>query len=123
MADIFDIENCPLDYSCAKTWDELIDTNDPNIKFCKECLKNVRYCETIEEFDEMSKIGHCVAYRVYKHGENDGVIWEATLGLPARKNIEMPKTDLEKFIPKIEIETNDVSEINLEAVKKNITKK
>ncbi len=123
MADIFEIENCPLDYYCSKTWDELVDTKDKNIKFCKECSKDVKYCETIEEFDEMAKIGHCVAYRVYQHGENDGKIWEVTLGLPLRKKEEQVEVNLEKFLPQPKIHPQSITQKYWGIIKKILNKK
>ncbi len=37
MPDIYDIAGCELSYHCAQDWNALIETNDPEIRFCKEC--------------------------------------------------------------------------------------
>ncbi len=62
MADIYDIAGCELSYHCAQDWNELISTNVPDIRFCKECKKNVKICRNYEEFDRLAEIGHCVAF-------------------------------------------------------------
>ncbi|MFK7789101.1 MAG: hypothetical protein AB8C95_06325 [Phycisphaeraceae bacterium] len=36
-------------------------TNDPTVRFCDTCLKNVHLAETEEQLVEMGKQGKCVA--------------------------------------------------------------
>jgi len=87
MPDLFALENCPLDFYCSKTWDELIDTENVNTKFCLDCKKEVKFCETTEDFENYSKQGICVAFRFMTHAETEELKnqkWELTLGLPKR---------------------------------------
>jgi hypothetical protein len=80
--DLFSVERCPLDYYCAKTWDELDRTENPNVAFCKECSSDVYMCDTVEEFDVKAAEGVCVAYRILEAGSE--LIIDSPLGLPKR---------------------------------------
>lgn len=82
MIDIFDIERCPLDYYCSKTWEELSITNTPKIKFCEKCKHEVYLCETVEEYDLKASQGICVALQL--KSTRDRVVVEKPLGLPSR---------------------------------------
>ena len=87
MADLYDIRGCGLAYYCAQDWNTLVATEDPDKKFCKECQKNVKFCKTYTEFDEMAKIGHCVAFLAFTHEEMEEMgktPVSITLGLPKR---------------------------------------
>ena len=81
-SDILSVERCPLDYYCAKTWDELERTDKTNVHFCKECSSEVYFCSTMEEFDIKAQEGVCVAYCVVEAGTQ--VVIEKPLGLPKR---------------------------------------
>lgn len=88
MSDLYDIQHCPLDFYCAKDWNTLIPTKDPNLKFCTECKENVRYCETYEEFERQSELGHCVAFMSFSHEDIEELKrhpFQVTLGIPKRK--------------------------------------
>lgn len=81
--DLFSVERCPLDYYCAKTWDELEKTENPNVAFCAECSSEVYLCQTVEEFDIKAQEGGCVAYLVVKAGTE--LVIDNPVGLPKRK--------------------------------------
>ena len=80
--DLFSVERCPLDYYCAKTWDELDKTDNNDISYCKECSSEVYMCKTVEDFDIKAKEGRCVAYLVIAAGTE--TVIDAPLGLPKR---------------------------------------
>lgn len=85
MPDLYDVLNCPLDYYCAKDWSTLVPTKNPNLKHCTECKKDVMFCATFEEFDDMAERGHCVAYMVFTDEETKGMTRRPvtiTMGLP-----------------------------------------
>ena len=89
MADIFGIENCAMDFYCSKNWNELIDTEVKDIKFCLECKKEVYFCNTLEEFESNSKLGTCVAFLAFSHQDIEklkDLPLDITLGLPRRKD-------------------------------------
>ena len=88
MPDLYDVQNCSLDFYCAQDWNILVPTNDPKFKYCTVCKENVRFCETYEDFDEMSEQGHCVAFMSFSHEDIERLKREpfsVTLGLPKRK--------------------------------------
>lgn len=80
--DILSVDRCPLEYSCAKTWDELEATDKPNIHFCKECSSEVYFCKTVEEFDLKAEQGMCVAYCVVEAGTE--IVIDRPVGIPKR---------------------------------------
>jgi len=90
MPDLYDIRGCSLlDYYCAQDWNSLVPTNDPGLKFCTECQKNVKFCKTYEEFEEMAEIGHCVAFLSFTHEEIEEMKKQPVtmpMGLPKRKS-------------------------------------
>lgn len=46
---------------CPMTWRALYPTDDPTIRFCAECRRNVHLCESPEQFVELSNSKECVA--------------------------------------------------------------
>jgi hypothetical protein len=90
MADLFDIRGCSLSYYCAQDWDTLVATEDSNRRFCMKCGKDVKYCQTYEEFESMAQIGHCVAFRAFTDKQVKKMMEETvgvTLGIPiVRRN-------------------------------------
>lgn len=80
--DLFSVERCPLDYYCAKTWDELDKTEKSNVAFCRECSSDVYLCQTVEEFDVKSEEGGCIAYLVMAAGTE--LVIDSPVGIPKR---------------------------------------
>ena len=60
------IKHCPLAKRCRVRWDlmALVD-NNPAIRFCKKCTREVYLCQTDEELEQHSALGHCVAVQYY----------------------------------------------------------
>lgn len=61
------IERCPevrFTLSCPKTWDMLKPTEDPTVRACDACKKNVYYAPTIEEARRRAQDGACVALHI-----------------------------------------------------------
>jgi hypothetical protein len=88
MPDIYDIAGCELSYYCAQDWNVLTITNDPELRFCKECKKNVRICTNQEDFDRLAEIGHCVALLILTNKQVQEMKEKPVpkpLGLPIRK--------------------------------------
>jgi hypothetical protein len=52
---------CTFEFNCDKQWDELETQDAPNIKFCKQCEKNVYLCKTQEELDNARSLGRCIS--------------------------------------------------------------
>ena len=55
------IRNCKFAYKCEMKWDELDETEEDEIKFCRGCQKEVFLCETDEELTQSIKRNRCVA--------------------------------------------------------------
>jgi uncharacterized protein (TIGR02996 family) len=56
------IERCPkFAFKCPKRWDRLTATDDPAVRYCKSCRRNVYYCATVAEARSRARRGHCVA--------------------------------------------------------------
>ena len=88
MPDLYDIQNCSLDYYCAQDWNTLIPTTDENYKFCMVCKEKVRFCSTYEEFEKQAEVGHCVAFMSFSHEDIEKLKeqpFQVTLGIPKRK--------------------------------------
>jgi uncharacterized protein (TIGR02996 family) len=63
---IFDrpeIEGCDeaFKFKCPKQWTSLAATDDPKVRHCDKCNKQVHYCGTIAEARELAQEGSCVA--------------------------------------------------------------
>ena len=57
------IENCEytVEYECPLEWKNLKKTDDPQVRFCGECSKNVYRCKTEQDMDEHIQLNHCIA--------------------------------------------------------------
>lgn len=77
------ILNCPMEYICSKSWFALELMDQPNIKFCDSCNKEVHFCQTDEELENALQNNLCIAFT------NDGADElitpqrHMTLGLPS----------------------------------------
>ncbi len=52
---------CTFKFKCDKQWDDLETQVASNIKFCKQCLKEVYLCKTQEELDHARSLGRCIS--------------------------------------------------------------
>ena len=57
------IENCEytVEYECPLEWKNLKKTDDPQVRFCGECSKNVYRCKTEQAMYEHIQLNHCIA--------------------------------------------------------------
>jgi len=55
--------NCPaaFEFQCPREWKMLARTDDPAVRHCSACAKDVYLCRTPQEFVERGSKGHCVA--------------------------------------------------------------
>jgi hypothetical protein len=58
-----DIKNCDwvFQFQCPQRWERLAVTDDPQVRTCDVCLKEVYLCATDEEVVRHATLGHCVA--------------------------------------------------------------
>lgn len=57
------VVNCEIKFrfECPKIWQNLDDTAQTGVKFCKTCERDVFLCSTDEETMRHAEQGHCVA--------------------------------------------------------------
>lgn len=46
---------------CPERWENLVTTEDPSVKHCKSCQREVFLCESDEETMAHAEQGHCIA--------------------------------------------------------------
>lgn len=51
-----------MEFKCDKDWDKMSVTQDPNIRHCQLCQKDVHFCHTLEDLDNAINAKHCVAF-------------------------------------------------------------
>lgn len=69
---------CTFEFKCDKQWDDLETQVASNIKFCKQCQKDVYLCKTQEELDLARSLGRCISIERVE-------IRMFTTGVPYRK--------------------------------------
>lgn len=57
------LEGCPIvfGFRCPMTWEALRPTRDPTVRYCEGCASTVTYFDSIEEAQQASWAGACVA--------------------------------------------------------------
>jgi uncharacterized protein (TIGR02996 family) len=57
------IENCDDEFAfkCPKKWEQLKGTDNPRVRHCDTCEKQVYFCLTLGEARERTRLGLCVA--------------------------------------------------------------
>lgn len=70
------INGCEEDFAsvCPKTWGMLTKGDDPNVRFCGECKKNVHLVKSREELDARKSQRCCVAAQDRSGGLLIGVV-------------------------------------------------
>lgn len=61
------VANCakyPLDFQCDKRWSQLIPTANSKQAYCEDCKEMVHLCLSLQDFEEQSDQGNCVAIPV-----------------------------------------------------------
>ena len=81
MIDTNKVLNCPMEFICDKPWDELMPTDDLNIKFCLSCEKTVHFCKTESDLEVALEKGLCIAYET-EFKVSSFALKRMTLGLP-----------------------------------------
>jgi hypothetical protein len=55
------IRNCRFAFKCQQKWDDLNDTRDDAVRFCKECQREVYLSLDDESLLENIRLNRCVA--------------------------------------------------------------
>ena len=58
------LRNCSLAQPCPMTWDRLVSTERPGIRYCPACDRGVHLCRTDAELRAALQANHCVAVPV-----------------------------------------------------------
>ncbi len=74
--------NCPMEYICSKSWFDLELVDQPNIKFCDTCNREVHFCQTDEELQNALTNNLCIAYSNEGSDEFISPRRHMTLGIP-----------------------------------------
>src|SRR5262249_37605430 len=48
-------------FRCRQRWDALLPTEDPAVRHCRECRRQVHYCKSVPEALKLADAGECVA--------------------------------------------------------------
>jgi hypothetical protein len=57
------IINCTLEFECPLLWENLKETNNPDIRFCNKCKENVYHVKNQEELNKLPK-SKCIMYEL-----------------------------------------------------------
>lgn len=71
-----------MEFICSKTWVELQLTDEPNIKYCGSCNKEVHFCEKEEDLEIALLNNLCIAFTNDGSDELITPQRHMTLGLP-----------------------------------------
>ncbi len=55
------IRNCQFAFKCKVSWDELAHTHATEIRFCRDCQREVYFCYDDDELAEAIRLNRCVA--------------------------------------------------------------
>jgi hypothetical protein len=60
------IQNCPIAFrkQCPQRWEALSPTDQPAVRHCGECDRQVHLCTTSEDAAVHARAGHCIALAV-----------------------------------------------------------
>lgn len=58
--------SCQFTFTCPKSWERLVPTNNPGIRHCPQCDRDVHLALTESHFRTHAEERHCVAVRVLK---------------------------------------------------------
>lgn len=57
------------EYRCPRTWDALTATEDPTVRHCGQCSREVHFCADDASTIEHARAGHCIAREEPSAGE------------------------------------------------------
>ncbi len=73
------LRNCRFGYQCTQDYDKLKETNDKDIKFCRQCAQNVYMVHSDKELIKVINENKCIAF--IRPNESN-----VLLGLPSFRN-------------------------------------
>ncbi len=78
------VRNClpTFRFVCPKRWEELAPGDDPAVRHCPQCDRDVHFCSTDEETIAHATAGHCIA----REEPDDSEMPPIVIGQPSRPN-------------------------------------
>ena len=64
------IRNCVFGFRCAQNWEAMDETSRPDVRFCRECAKDVYFVEKTIELAEAIGLNRCVAIKPAANDDN-----------------------------------------------------
>src|SRR5262249_40250997 len=56
------VEYCvEFEYRCPQRWDTLLPTDNPEVRHCSACQRDVHYCRSAQDAHRLADAGECVA--------------------------------------------------------------
>ena len=97
------IRNCVFGFRCAQNWDAMDETSRPNVRFCRECAKDVYFVESTIDLAEAIGLNRCVAIKpAINEDDSASDILITTLGMVSSyeetNNEPEPNADFRKRI-------------------------
>lgn len=71
--------NCEMTYDCPAAWRDLQQTATPSVRYCPKCNRNVTFCTSQDQLDDLAQRGECVAFYEQRTRTKNP---HARLGLP-----------------------------------------
>jgi hypothetical protein len=88
---IYPIIHCEFVYSCSLDWERLSPTQDPMVRHCAQCSKEVTLCLDDEQIDAAWEQGRCIAHPMYdEHMMEKIAAYEKGEGPYPFTNVSMP---------------------------------
>ena len=64
------IRNCVFGFRCAQNWEAMEETSRADVRFCRECAKEVYFVENTIELAEAIGLNRCVAIKPAPNEDN-----------------------------------------------------
>ena len=76
---------CQMKFICPQKWGKLVKTDNPSIRHCPVCAKDVHYCANRKELEDAIQAKHCIAFKAKHLEKRQSVLLGVPIGpLPPR---------------------------------------
>ena len=75
------IRNCVFGFRCAQNWEAMDETSRVDVRFCRECAKDVYFVENTIELAEAIGLNRCVAIKPAPYEDNPASHHSAIISL------------------------------------------
>ena len=81
------IRNCVFGFRCAQNWESMDETSRADVRFCRECAKDVYFVENTIELAEAIGLNRCVAIKP-AHNEDKSASYRVIMSLGVVRSYE-----------------------------------